>query len=66
MTKKISILWATGSVGTQAIDVAESRGYKIDFMSAGSDFRALERMARKFSPAAVAMADEESDRKSVV
>ena len=58
MTKKISILGATGSVGTQAMDVAESRGYKIDFMTARRDSRAMENMARRFSPSAVAMADE--------
>ena len=58
MTKKIAILGATGSVGTQAMDVAESRGYKIDFMTARRDSRAMETMARRFLPSAVAMAEE--------
>ena len=57
MTKTISILGATGSVGTQALSVAEARGYKIDFMTANRDIRAMEGYARKFSPRAVAMAD---------
>lgn len=57
MTKTISVLGATGSVGVQALDVAESRGYKIDFMTAKSDARAMENAARRFMPSAVAMAD---------
>ena len=57
MTKTISILGATGSVGTQALQVAEARGYKIDFMTANRDTRAMESYARKFKPRAVAMAD---------
>ncbi len=60
--KKIAILGATGSVGTQAQDVAISRGYEVDFLSANKDAAALEAAARRFSPRAVAMADEEAAR----
>ena len=60
--KTISVLGATGSVGTQALDVARSRGYKIDYMSANRDVSAMERAAREFSPKYVAMADEASAR----
>ncbi len=58
--KSIAVLGATGSVGTQALDVAKMRGYRVDFMSAGSSYRALESYARLFRPRAVAMADEAS------
>ncbi len=58
MNKKIAILGATGSVGKQAQDVAEARGYKVEFLTANSDVRALESAARKFLPRAVAMANE--------
>ena len=58
MTKTISILGATGSVGTQALEVADQRGYKIDFLTAGTDVKALESAARKFKPTSVAMAGE--------
>ncbi len=58
MSKIISILGVTGSVGRQAADVAEQRGYTVDFMSANRDARGTEELARKFSPKAVAMADE--------
>ena len=58
MNKTIAILGATGSVGTQAQDVARSRGYKVDFLSANKDALATEQAAREFLPRAVAMADE--------
>ena len=60
MSKTIAILGITGSVGTQAADVASARGYAVDFMSANRDSRGAEEFARKFSPRYVAMADEAS------
>lgn len=60
MNKTISVLGATGSVGMQALDVAEKRGYNVDFVSANSDVCNMERIVRKFKPTYVAMADEES------
>ncbi len=60
--KTISVLGATGSVGTQALDVARKRGYRVDFISANRDVAATERAAREFRPAAVAMADDSSAR----
>ncbi len=58
MKKTIAILGATGSVGTQALDVARARGYSVDFMSAGANTEMAESVAREFNPRAVAMADE--------
>ena len=58
MSKVISVLGATGSVGTQALDVARARGYKVDFLSAGKNSVLMESLAREFCPAAVAMQDE--------
>ena len=60
MTKTIAILGATGSVGKQALDVARSRGYKVDFISAGSNDACLEHYAREFRPRFVAMANAEA------
>ena len=60
--KTISVLGATGSVGCQALDVARSRGYKVDFMSANRDVCGMERAAREFKPELVAMADENAAR----
>ena len=56
--KKISILGASGSVGTQALDVARSRGYEIDFISVGKNVRLAEAVAREFRVKYVAVADE--------
>ena len=58
MSKIISVLGATGSVGTQALDVARERGYTVDFLSANRDSVSLERYAREFKPSMVAMAEE--------
>lgn len=58
MSKSIAILGATGSVGTQALSVAEARGYRVDYMTASKNSKCLEAYARKFSPRFVAMADE--------
>ena len=58
MSKTVAILGATGSVGAQALSVAESRGYKVDYISACKNCADMEGYARKFRPRAVAMADE--------
>lgn len=60
MKKTVSILGATGSVGRQALDVAASRGYDVDFLTANRDVCAMEAIARRFEPKMVAMADETS------
>ncbi len=62
MEKKIAVLGATGSVGTQALSVARARGYKIDYMTAGKSSAELELYAREFKPRAVAMANENAAR----
>ncbi len=60
--KKVAILGATGSVGTQALDVARRSGYRVELLSANKDVRSMESFAREFMPRAVAMADESSAR----
>ncbi len=60
--KTIAILGATGSVGTQAQDVALARGYKVDLLSAGKNVTDAEIAARRFMPSSVAMADEAAAR----
>ena len=56
--KTIAVLGATGSVGTQALDVARSRGYRVDYISANRATKEMEAFAREFTPKYVAMADE--------
>ena len=62
MQKNIAILGATGSVGMQALDVAEKRGFRVDFISANKSVLKTEEIARKFKPRLVAMSDEDSAR----
>ena len=59
MQKNIAILGATGSVGMQALDVAEKRGFRVDFISANKSVSKTEEIARKFKPRFVAMSDSE-------
>ena len=40
--KKIAILGSTGSIGTQALDVARAGGYEITALAAGSNIKLLE------------------------
>lgn len=55
--KTISVLGATGSVGMQALDVARSRNYRVDYISANRDVAAMEAAVREFKPEYAAMAD---------
>ena len=66
MSKTIAILGATGSVGIQAQQGARARGYKIDLITAGSNYKAAEAAAREFRPRTVAMADEMAARRLAV
>ena len=56
-SKVIAVLGATGSVGTQALDVARMRGYRVDLLYANRDVLAMEALAREFMPRTVVMAD---------
>ena len=51
------ILGSTGSVGTQAADVAEKSGYNVKALSAGKNVSIIENQVRKFRPVAAAMSD---------
>ena len=58
MGKTVAILGATGSVGTQALDVARARGYRVDLVSANTNEREAEHIAREFKPRYLAMGTE--------
>ena len=55
---KISVLGSTGSVGMQALDVAEKFGLTVTSISANKSVEETEKQARRFNVSAVAMADE--------
>ena len=58
MSKRISLLGATGSIGLQALDVAEKLNYTVAAMAAGSRVEPFEQQIRQWRPSLVAMADE--------
>lgn len=56
--KIITVLGSTGSIGEQALDVARMHGYRINALTASKNTDIIEKQAREFRPAKVAMADE--------
>ena len=54
----VAVLGSTGSVGTQALEVAEHLGMKITLMAAGSNVAKMEEQARKFNPDVCVMQSE--------
>ncbi len=60
MTKSIAVLGATGSIGTQTLEVAEAIGVKIFALTANRNTALLEKQVRRFNPALVAVADEKA------
>ncbi|MBO5734581.1 MAG: 1-deoxy-D-xylulose-5-phosphate reductoisomerase [Clostridia bacterium] len=57
MTTSICILGSTGSIGTQALDVARKHHIPVTALAAGTREIELERQAREFLPAAVYIDD---------
>lgn len=58
MTKALSILGSTGSIGTQSLDVARKCGYSVEALTAFSDVKGLEEQIREFHPKTVALVSE--------
>ena len=58
MSKELILLGSTGSIGTQALEVAEKEGIRVTALAAGRNVDLAEQQARKFRPALVAMAEE--------
>lgn len=56
--KIITVLGSTGSIGEQALDVARMHSYRINALTASKNTDIIEKQAREFRPAKVAMADE--------
>lgn len=60
MSKRITILGSTGSIGTQALEVAKLRGFRVLALAAHSNIRLLEEQIRVFKPSLAAVADEKA------
>lgn len=64
MTKTISLLGATGSIGRQTLDVAEQLGLSVAALTArGGNLDLLERQTRQFLPRLVALYDFDAAEK---
>jgi len=60
---KVSILGSTGSVGTQAVCVAEEMGVNVTLLAAGRNVKLLAEQAEKLNPEVLSVADAESAEK---
>ncbi|MBR5539644.1 MAG: 1-deoxy-D-xylulose-5-phosphate reductoisomerase [Clostridia bacterium] len=56
----ILVLGSTGSVGTQALDVARAHNIRVDALTGGRNVALIEEQVREFKPRLCAMADEEA------
>ena len=60
MTKNLSLLGSTGSIGTQSLDVARKRGYRVRALSAFSNVKKIEEQIREFKPGVAALVSEDA------
>ena len=61
-TKHITVLGSTGSVGSQALDVASFHNYAVDAIALGSNIRLGEEQVRRFHPQYAAVGNEAAAR----
>ena len=62
MTKNISVLGSTGSIGTQTLDVADKLDLRVSALTAAKNIDLLERQVRKYKPGLAVVYDEEKAR----
>ena len=60
MSKRISILGSTGSIGRQTLEVMEALGMEAAALAAHSNGKLLEEQARRFRPELAVLADEKA------
>lgn len=58
--KSVNLLGSTGSIGVQSLDVIRRNKYTVHALAAHSNITLLEKQAREFSPAIVAVIDEKA------
>ena len=61
-TASVAVLGSSGSVGTQALDVCEKLGLRVDALTGGRNDQLLEEQIRRFRPRFCAMADADAAR----
>lgn len=57
MTKRITLLGSTGSIGTQSLEVIRAQGYRVEGLAAHSNTELLLRQIAEFKPHTVAVVD---------
>ena len=62
MSKSISVLGSTGSIGRQTLQVAEELGLRVTALTAGRQIDLLEQQARQFRPCLAAVYEESAAR----
>ena len=62
MTRTITLLGSTGSIGRQTLEVARDLGLSVAALTANSSVDLLEQQAREFSPRLVVLYDEDAAR----
>ena len=62
MSKCISVLGSTGSIGRQTLQVARELGLKVAALTAGKQIDLLEQQARQFRPCLAAVYEEAAAR----
>lgn len=60
MPYSISLLGSTGSIGTQALDVARKNGYRIKALAAEKSVQKIEEQIREFLPEIAVLRDEQA------
>ena len=60
MSKRLTILGSTGSIGKQALEVTDMQGYGITALTAAKNAGLLEEQIRKYKPAYAALSDPEA------
>lgn len=60
MSKTVTVLGSTGSIGTQALEVIKMQGYEVKALTASVRVDEIEKQIRKFKPDYAAMVDEKA------
>mgnify|MGYP000875927955 CR=1 FL=1 len=60
MTKGLSILGSTGSIGTQALEVCDNLNIKVVSLVANTNVKVIEEQIRRFKPEVAALFDEKA------
>ena len=60
MSKRITVLGSTGSIGRQSLDVISSCGMSVAALTANSNVERMEQQARQFKPELVTLVDEKA------